>query len=236
MEPVKNHPVEPLSKREEKLFAGSEADIDKNLRGFKEVGKGLMFIRDQRLYRIDYSTFEEYCQGKWDTSRQQAHRLIDAYEVMKNLSTMADKTPEPPSDTLSPMGDKIVCNVNHGLQKPFSTLPANERQARPLTPFSTEKQIAIWTLVLKTAKETGSPVTAILIQQCANALFRKEITKKIREAKSGTRKEKVIPELVQETFNAFLDVVQTQTDADWDEVSRKQMADMLRSILKTIDN
>ncbi len=80
-----------------------EAVIERGLRTFLEVGAALLEIRDGRLYRQDYGTFEDYCRDRWGFSRVQAHRLIEASEVVAML----------------PIGD-----TTH--------LPRNEAQAREL--------------------------------------------------------------------------------------------------------
>lgn len=67
-----------------------ESVIQKNLTAFYEVGFALMQIRDNRLYREIYGTFEEYCKSKWDISRPRAYELMKAAEVKENLSAVAD--------------------------------------------------------------------------------------------------------------------------------------------------
>jgi hypothetical protein len=52
---------------------------------FVEVGLALSEIRDSRLYRANYSTFEGYCRERWGWSRVHAHRLIEAADVVKTL-------------------------------------------------------------------------------------------------------------------------------------------------------
>jgi len=61
-----------------------------NLNAFYEVGFALMQIRDNRLYREVYGTFEEYCKEKWGMSRPRAYQLIRAAEIKDNLSTTVD--------------------------------------------------------------------------------------------------------------------------------------------------
>jgi hypothetical protein len=51
-----------------------------------------MQIRDNKLYREGYGTFEEYCKEKWDIKRQRAYELISAAEVKENLSEIYDKS------------------------------------------------------------------------------------------------------------------------------------------------
>ena len=46
-----------------------------------------MTINEQKLYRADYETFEEYCRQRWDYSRQHAYRLIKATGVVDQVST-----------------------------------------------------------------------------------------------------------------------------------------------------
>lgn len=50
-------------------------------------------IRDSKLYRADFNTFEAYCKEKWGWSRPYAYQLIDAAGVVKAIpvSAMADK-------------------------------------------------------------------------------------------------------------------------------------------------
>ncbi|MCX5804182.1 MAG: hypothetical protein NTU69_11745 [Proteobacteria bacterium] len=45
-----------------------------------------MKIRDSRLYREQYGTFEEYCKEKWGMSKTHANRLISSTEVTDNLT------------------------------------------------------------------------------------------------------------------------------------------------------
>ena len=40
-------------------------------------------IRERRLYRIEFQTFEAYCQAKWHCSRQKANRLIAATKLLR---------------------------------------------------------------------------------------------------------------------------------------------------------
>lgn len=99
-----------------------EVVIKQGLQTFIEVGQALMTIREKRLYRIGFKTFEDYCTHKWGMVQQSATRLIRAYETVTNLQT-------------EPMG---------------SVLPQSERQIRPLTSLEPEIQKEVWTEVVKT--------------------------------------------------------------------------------------
>ena len=96
-----------------------ESVIGAYVTGFYDVGKALAAIRDERLYRAEYSTFEQYLFRRWDMERAYAYRLISAAEVI---------------DDLSPTGNK---------------LPENERQARPLTGLTSEERREAWAMILE---------------------------------------------------------------------------------------
>lgn len=115
-------PVHPLTAAEIQAFAGYEATIAAGLQTFVAVGQALLAIRDQRLYRHDYATFEAYCTERWGMSRPRAYQLMEAANVVGHLSTIVD-TP----------------------------LPANEAQARPLTALPPDVQRVIWQEAVATA-------------------------------------------------------------------------------------
>jgi hypothetical protein len=105
----------PLSVIEREELAQYEGTIYKGLNTFFEVGKALIEIRNRKLYRADYRTFEHYCRERWNISRPRAYQLIDAANVVDGLST-------------------------HGSQ----ILPANERQARALKAAPPEQRQEAW--------------------------------------------------------------------------------------------
>lgn len=110
-----------------------EAVIEQGLKTFVDVGNALLAIRDKRLYRQDFGTFEEYCQQRWGMERAHAYRLIDSAKVV---------------NTLSPIGD---------------ILPATESQARPLAKLEPELQAVVWQKAVETApngKVTAAHVEA----------------------------------------------------------------------------
>lgn len=117
-------------------LAKHESIIKRGMDVFKEVGTSLVAIRNGRLYRQGYPTFDEYCRQRWGMSRPHAYRLIEAAEVVRNLS---------------PMGD---------------ILPANERQARPLTALEPEQQAEVWQQAVETAP--NGKVTAAHVESVVN--------------------------------------------------------------------
>jgi DNA-binding CsgD family transcriptional regulator len=63
------------------------------------------------VYRTTHATFEDYCRDRWQMERRHAYRLIDAAQVVGNVSQGTQIEP-----------------------------PATERQARPLTVLEPEAQ------------------------------------------------------------------------------------------------
>lgn len=94
-----------------------EVVIKQGLQTFIEVGQALMTIKEKRLYRIGFKTFEDYCVERWAFKKSQAYQLIDASVVISNLSAIAEILPK---IYLGPMGPGTWF-VNHG--RHFAILP-----------------------------------------------------------------------------------------------------------------
>ena len=98
--------------------------IARNQCHFHKIGKALKEIRDSRLYKlILFETFEAYTKARWDLGKSHAYRLIQAYQVVNNLS---------------PNGD---------------ILPDNEYQVRPLIKLDPLEQRRAWNTFLNTGME-----------------------------------------------------------------------------------
>lgn len=100
-----------------------EETIRQGLNTFVDVGNALLEIRDKRLYRQEYSTFEDYCNKQWNMARRTAYQLIDAAEVVENVRNCAQ------------------------------ILPTNESQARPLASLEPEEQVEAWKRVITSTPE-----------------------------------------------------------------------------------
>ncbi len=124
-----------LNEAEALELSSLEASVERALKAFWEIGQALRKILDKGLYRENYKTFSEYCINRWEMSRRTAYYLIEAASVYEN--------------------------VNRGSQ----ILPANERQARPLTSLTPEEQQKVWAEVISTApsgKITATHVTKVV--------------------------------------------------------------------------
>ncbi len=121
-----------------------EAIIEQGMDTFVRVGGALKRIRDGLLYRNTHATFEAYVQEQFHLKRQRAYRLIEAAEIVDNLS---------------PFGD---------------ILPGNEGQARPLTRLEPEQQRDAWQQAVADAPKdatTGLPLlTAARVEDAVRAV------------------------------------------------------------------
>ena len=126
--------VEALTVPEVDRKAQLEATIERGMQTFVEVGLALMEIRDGRLYRAEFGTFEEYCQERWGWTRQRANQLIASADVVSNLEMTT-----------------IVVK------------PSTESQARPLAALPPAQQREAWERVLETAPN-GKITAAIVTQ------------------------------------------------------------------------
>jgi site-specific DNA-methyltransferase (adenine-specific) len=82
-----------LSTQERKRLAELEQVVEEDLGRFVAVGRALLEIRDQRLYRETHARFRDYLEERWSISRSRGYQLIDAAKVSELVSTMVDTPP-----------------------------------------------------------------------------------------------------------------------------------------------
>jgi hypothetical protein len=80
-----------------------------------QAGLALGRIRDGRLYRVEFDTFDAYCRGKWQHGRRYIHQLIAAAQLFTRL------------------------RANWPSRK-----PDRETQLRPLIGLPPEQAVAAW--------------------------------------------------------------------------------------------
>lgn len=129
-----------LTKQEITALEYHENRIEKRLQTFLEAGESLCYIRDHKLYRIKFKTFQEYIKNRWDLSKSVGYQLIDLFEVNQKLS----KT--------SAIADK---------------LPETESQYRELAKLKKNPELMgeVWEAALAKAQEEQKQVTAKLIAE-----------------------------------------------------------------------
>ncbi|MEZ6069446.1 MAG: hypothetical protein R3C10_04045 [Pirellulales bacterium] len=111
-------------------FGRTGFHVSKGLATFVEVGLALKEIRDRRLYREEYSTFEAYVDKRHGLKRTYAHYLIESAAA----------------------ADQVFTVVN--------SAPNTERQARELARVPEEDRVEVWQEVVEQAEVQGVPVTA----------------------------------------------------------------------------
>ena len=114
-----------LSEEEQQRLVQLEQDIRQ---AFYVAGAALLEIRDRRLYRQDFFSFEEYCQSRFTLTRRSVDYLIVASSVVNNLL----RTKE--NNQVRTNGSQVLSFV----------LPTSERQVRPLAKLEPEKQVEVW--------------------------------------------------------------------------------------------
>ncbi|WP_282785072.1 hypothetical protein [Nocardia sp. CC201C] len=75
----------PLSECEHAQLAVCESSIDTLRQAFWSAGRALQIVRDGRLYRNGYATFDDYVEQRWDMRRSYAHKLIRAWPLAARL-------------------------------------------------------------------------------------------------------------------------------------------------------
>lgn len=68
----------PLSEAESDRLATLESVIERGMGTFVDVGSALLAIRDERLYRLSYPSFERYAKDRWNITRGRAYQLVTA--------------------------------------------------------------------------------------------------------------------------------------------------------------
>lgn len=138
-----------LSAAEVAELVSCETVIEHGLKVFQAVGLALLTIREKRLYRASFGTFEDYCQAKWGFTDEHARRLMRGAEVVGNLSGT------PTNVGVLPAGTPPIGGV----------LPANLEQVRPLLGLTADQQREAWQDAVESAP--GGKVTGAHVEQVA---------------------------------------------------------------------
>lgn len=80
-----------LTKSEKATYTECQRRIKDGLQTCFEVGAALRQVREEKLYRDDFDTFEDFCQQLFQIGRSYAHRLIEAHEVKDSLPANLEK-------------------------------------------------------------------------------------------------------------------------------------------------
>ena len=175
--------------------------------------KALKGIRDQRLYREKFDTFEDYCLKKWNLARSSAYQRLTLAQAHEALSVTADKAIE-----------------------------INERQARALGGLSDGDMVCVWKQALK-ASNTQNPSTKNLkaARKELNLAPVKSGVGKPSPKPSGEADQVTAPASSQGEFDpgsrwlTFRDQIDHEY-GDWPQAHRVAFRDNLRAWLKEQEN
>lgn len=193
-------------------FAQLEKVIKENFTGFVAVGNALAEIRDGRLYRQDYKTFEDYCQNIWDVHKRTANQYIAAAKVIENLGAIAPKADDTEPEAIP--------------------LPKNEAQARELTKLPPEEQVAVW----KRLVETGKTITAKAVKKAVLSFKGQALVEGIVKSKKEVQENRTDfqSEAFTEAFNRFFDQLNEERNANWRFTRRKTVYRILQGLIDLV--
>jgi hypothetical protein len=105
--------------------------LERGQQTFVEVGEALMEIRESKLYKQDFTTFEDYCKTRWGWNRSYSYQLMASANAVSEMSAIAD------------------------IAEPFPKVQ-NEGQVRELTKIKNpEARVQVWQQVNELAAENG---------------------------------------------------------------------------------
>jgi len=133
-----------------------ETTIKSGWKTFLEVGSAVAKIRDKKLFRDRYETFEQYLLNELGYSLPYAYSLIGSAEVNQQMSAIAE----------------------------IRVKPLNEAQFRELIPVPETKRVAAWKSALKLAGD--QPITAKIIRQAAAEFRPRRTGSPVHAAKTST--------------------------------------------------
>jgi len=154
------------------LLQANEEIISNGQDGFRETGKALKAIRDQKQFKAaGFDDFESYCVKKWGYSLNYANRLVAAHDCYERLKK--------------------------GLAETGEDLPKNEYQLRILAGVNEAEWVKTWKQVL--AHAAGKPVIGEMVEtvvnKSANKKSKTKAGKKTKTAKTAPAEAKKLAKI-----------------------------------------
>jgi hypothetical protein len=150
----------PLTTTEKRRKQELETIVESGLEEFLRVGSALAELRNRRLYRVEFGTFEEYVRAKFNLHRAAVDGVIRSAQTAQVLLDAVIQLP--PATTATVL-------------RPISGLPGDELQ------------VACWQLAESLAPERGptQPLVSRLCRVVRNCLDGVEEVAEIEEESSG---------------------------------------------------
>ena len=169
-----------------------ELHVKQSLEAFVAVGNALAEIRDRRLYREGYDTFETYLADRWGLKHQRAYQLIAGAAV----STIVDKAGLP--------------------------APVNEAQARELVPLLNDDPEGLEEAWAEVIDRHGPKPTAAQVRDHVRGDHDPEKPLSAEPGASAERRRRTTAEMCLETLGNVVASVyrwKTTLDPHWTEVT-----------------
>lgn len=125
-----------LTAKERKRFQECKEDISEGLKKSWKAGEALREVRDDRLYREDFGSFEEFCQGVYSMTRRYANYLIDAVEIREDIK---ERSPEAAKLLTHERQVRELANVPEG--KRVALLKGLAKDDVPITPDAIRQKV-----------------------------------------------------------------------------------------------
>jgi hypothetical protein len=135
----------PLDPSEKQRFRELQLIIDQGLPTFLAVGRALSAIRDEKLYRDNWTTFEQFVRDRWALSLSRTNQIISTVRVVENITNAFP-------------GDATLLEA------------ANESTLRPLSRVEPELQVAAWELVRRIKAEPDAAVIKEVVTTIRSAI------------------------------------------------------------------
>jgi hypothetical protein len=130
----------PLTNQEKVRKKELESIVSDGLETLLKVGKALGELRNLRLYRVEFPTFEQYVRSRFGLARSSADQLIRSSQVAQSLIES---------------GCALPANVTEAVIRPIASLPDDD-----------DLRSICWQLAESFAPERG-PTTRLVARLCS---------------------------------------------------------------------
>lgn len=195
-----------LSMDEQQTLEHCEAVIGKNMLGVVEFGQALATIRDRKLYRADYETWEEYVAKRWEIKARTSYQYITAAQVFENVRSCAQN----------------------------EILPANEFQLRQLSRLDGDHQIQAWLDAVKTAPDGN--VTGRHIAKVVGEMLGEQIRSRASSEQQRVKNSQSFPEHLKELVWQLIEQIRDTRLNNFSKTTRNELRARLQGALKLLDD
>lgn len=211
-----------------------EEIIERHLKTFIEVGEALATIRDNRLYREQYKTFEQYCKEVWDYSKTYSIRQIQSYETIQLLENGVDKWCQ-----LAPKNkheDENVIEIGNSDNEKKVVLPQNECQVSPLTKLKDpDDQVKAWQKVLEQLND-GKKLTSYVVAKAVEEVLQEKGVEKVEKTKKEVGQTELLSKMFKRQHQVMIDIIMAEKHNNWHSSSRKEAVKYLKQLVKLAES